>query len=86
MHNLWANKWALTQHLKEDDPDRSVEFCELTLNMPEDVSGQNWLERLALCADMNTCGTYSVNVASYDIFCTNKINTRNRLHQSYGDL
>ncbi|GBM01644.1 hypothetical protein AVEN_68173-1 [Araneus ventricosus] len=51
---LRANKWypytlQMLQHLIEGNPDCRVEFCEWTFNMHDNVSGQNWLERLSLC-------------------------------------
>ncbi|GBN83020.1 hypothetical protein AVEN_220516-1 [Araneus ventricosus] len=64
-----TTKLQMLQHLTEDNPDR-IEFCEWTLNMQENVSGQNWLERLPLCVDME--GRHGA-VASYDTICTNKV-------------
>ncbi|GBN86597.1 hypothetical protein AVEN_248725-1 [Araneus ventricosus] len=80
-----AHKWhpyelQMLQHLTEDDPDSRIKFCEWTLNVHANVSGQNWVERLS------TCGKYPATVASYDTICTNKINISHRFHHLYGDL
>ncbi|GBL95896.1 hypothetical protein AVEN_227134-1 [Araneus ventricosus] len=52
-NKLHPYKLQMLQHLAESDPDRSVEFCEWTLNVRQDVSGQNCLVigRLSLSVD-----------------------------------
>ncbi|GBN38363.1 hypothetical protein AVEN_220973-1 [Araneus ventricosus] len=48
---IWPSYTPLEQGLTEDDPDRTVEFCESALKMHKNVPDQNWLKRLSLCVD-----------------------------------